>query len=290
MGIARRYGIYLVKGGVTSWLKSGFGGILRSREIRGAKLLRIDKGESLSHAEMISDLLHSIPDEVSETLSNLPSSIDRDVWRYSYLALIPFGIELPAIRVAFTEARKRREVFKPALPQTLLPAYMLELGGVSLGTNITQLTEGKFLVSIHGSLPSGEMIRPESRVGRGELLKLCKMLRSSDYVLPNESPIPLIGAAALRPVLATARRVGEGVSKMVEGISEGLARMALDIAGFKGVRRYAWDAFFYLTHVTVAVIVDKLMNSGLIPRVKEAEGVLEVLSLRPPKFIFMKGI
>jgi len=283
-GIPRRYGVYLVSDGMASWVRPSIGRFLRGGEIREGRLLRVFREESLKHAEELAAPVSSALGGFRQALSGLRERLPEEgVWRYSHLALIPFGIELPAVKAAFQEARRRKSVLRPSFSQTLLPAYMLEVGGVSLGSNFRPVMGSKYLVTLHGTLPDGTEIRPQrsQSLSRDELTKLCDRLKKEDYVLPgSSSPIPALGAVALKPVLDASKEVKVLAAGLVRSLADELARMAATLASSRDRPSLAWDAFFYLTHVLVAVLTSQLVREGLIPDLNPAEGLLELFVLK----------
>ncbi len=282
--IPRRYGVYLVSDGMSSWLRPSLGRFLRRGEIREGRLLRVFREESVRHAEELAAHIDTALSGFRQALTGLRDRVpEESVWRYSHLAIVPFGVELPSLKAAFNEARKRKAVLKPSLSQTLLPAYMLEVGGIGLGSNFRPVMGSKYLVTLHGRLPDGTEVRPRISPGlsRDTLTKLCDMLKKEDYVLPgSSSPIPVLGAVTLKPILEVSKEVKAVATALISSLADELVGIASSIAKSKGVPSLAWDAFFYLTHVLVAVLTLKLIREGLIPGLNPAEGLLELFVLK----------
>jgi len=280
--VPRRYGVYLVQGyGPASGIKRVLGHILRHGDLESANLLRITKEESLSHAEVLKPLLSDVMDEASEVIAGLKPRLHEVAWRYLYLPVIPLGIERPALQEAFALSRKLLKRVKPSLKQRLLPAYMLEKGGVGLGTNIVNLTSSHTLVILHGSLPDGSDVKPEVIPEKKKLLKLVGELRKRDYLTPGEdsSPIPVLGAVILKPITSAMDKLGSLISAWFRNSYDELSGLSEEIAVSHGSRVFAWDAFFYLTHLVIAVVTHGLVERKTMPFPDPSVGVLELLPL-----------
>lgn len=278
----RKYGVYLVQGyGAASGIKRVLGHILRRGDVGSANLLRITREESLKHAEVLKPLLNDVAGRASDIMSRLRPELHEVAWRYSYLPVIPLGIERPALQEAFKLSRELVKRVRPSLKQRLLPAYMLERGGVGLGTNVVNITGSHVLVTLHGSFPDGNVVRPEAIPERKELLRLVRELRKRDYLTPDEngSPVPVLGAVPLKPIINVMDELSSLISAWFRSGYGELLKLSEEIAENHGSRVFAWDAFFYLTHLVVAVVTHELVKRKTIPFPDPAAGVLELLPL-----------
>ena len=278
----RKYGVYLVQGyGPASGIKRVFGHILRRGDVESANLIKITKEESLRHTKLVEPLLSDAIGKASEILAGAKAELHEVAWRYSYLLVVPMGVEKPALQEAFKLSREVVKRVKPSLKQRLLPAYMLEKGGVGLGANVANIIGSYVLVALHGSLPDGSVVEPEAIPERRELLKLVGELRNRDYLTPDEgdSPIPVLGAVILKPL----KNVAAGLSSLIgawfkDNYGE-LLRLSEEIANAHGSGTFAWDAFFYLTHLVVAVVTYGLITRKTLPFPNPSVGILELLPL-----------
>ncbi len=278
----RRYGVYLVQGyGTASGIKRVLGHILRRGDVESANLLKVTRGESLRHAEVLKPLLSDVVSKASDIMVGLRPKLHVVAWRYSYIPVISLGIERPALQEAFKLSRLLAKRVKPSLKQRLLPAYMLEKGGVGLGTNLVNITGSHVLITLHGSLPDGSVVKPKSIPGRGELLGLVRKLRERDYLVPDEngSPIPVLGAVLLKPIMSVMNSLGSLISAWFRGNYGELLELSEEVAEDYGSKVFAWDAFFYLTHLVVAVVTHGLVGRKSMPFPDPATGILELLPL-----------
>ncbi len=278
----RKYGVYFVQGyGPASGIRRVLGHILRRGDVESANLLRITREESLRHAEVMKPLLDEVVSKASDVMTGLKPELHEVARRYLYLPVIPLGIEKPALQEAFKLSRELVKRVRPSLKQRLLPAYMLEKGGVGLGTNMVSITSSHILVTLHGSFPDGNVVRPKAVPGRKELLRLVEELRRRDYLTPDEngSPVPVLGAVLLKPVRDAMDSLGSLISAWFRGSYGELLELSEEIAEDHGSRLFAWDAFFYLTHLVVAVVTQELVKRKNIPFPDPAAGVLELLPL-----------
>ncbi len=278
----RKYGVYLVQGyGPASGIRRVLGHILRRGDVESANLLRITREESLKHAEVLKPLLNDVVDKASGIMTGLRPELHEVAWRYLYLPVIPLGIEKPALQEAFKLSRELVKRVRPSLKQRLLPAYMLERGGVGLGTNVVNITGSHILVTLHGSFPDGGVVRPEAIPDRKELLRLVGELRKRDYLMPDEngSPVPVLGAVLLKPITNVMDSLSSLISVWFRNSYGELLELSEEIAKNHGSRFFAWDAFFYLTHLVVAVVTQELVKRKIMPFPDPAAGVLELLPL-----------
>ncbi len=278
----RKYGVYLVQGyGPASGIKRVFGHILRRGDVESADLIKITKEESLRHARFVEPLLGDAIGKASEFLARARGELHEVAWRYSYLLIVPMGIEKPALQEAFKLSREVVKRVKPSFKQRLLPAYMLEKGGVGLGVNVVNITDSHVLVALHGSLPNGSVVEPEAIPERRELLKLVGELKRKNYLTPDEgdSPIPVLGAVILKPLRDVVASLSLLISAWLRNNYGELLRLSEEIADAHGSRTLAWDAFFYLTHLVVAVVTYGLITQKTLPFLYPSAGILELLPL-----------
>jgi len=278
--VPRKYGIYFVQGfGPVSGIKRLLGHVLRRGDLENANLLKITREESVKHADILAPLLRDLIDTASEIIVELKPGLHEVMWRYLYLPVIPLYIERPALREAFKLSRRLISHVKPSLKQRLLPAYMLEKGGVSLGTNVINLSNSHVLVSLYGSFPDGRAVEPGNIPSRKELLRLVGGLKKKDYILPDEgdSPLPVLGAVILKPVIDTTGKFDSLISSWIRKNYDVLLHLSKEVAEEHGSSTLAWDAFFYLIHLLVSLVTYGLVKEKVLQFPKPGIGILELL-------------